>query len=224
MKESVFDPSLLSFPSSYDGDSVLAYLLSSHTEVKKEYSLSVQAGSSLTLTIVDFSSRGIDRTLNISLAEEAQVNVSLASLLCGQEDKIFHVNVTHEGRKSFSLTKRIGINSGSGHLSFLGASMIVNGAKGSSTRQEGRITNLSPEAKSEVSPSLLIKENDVRASHGATVGAYDPRQLFYLMSRGLSVKEAKKLITFGYFEPILSLLGDKDQIQEAKNRLREVSL
>ena len=117
-----------------------------------------------------------------------------------------------------------GINSGEGKLFFLGNSTIVNGAHRSDTRQEGKITNLNPLAKSEVSPSLLIKENDVKASHGAAVGAYNESELFYLMSRGLSLEESKKLITYGSLLPIIESLGDEKLVEEAKNSMGELSL
>lgn len=223
MNDISFNPLVLEIPEIIQEPSTFAYLLSTDSKTRDSYTVQVEQGS-LELTLVDFASVPLSFELNVILGENTQADIYVASLLSGNRDKTFKINVTHKGRSSASLTKRMGINSGSGHLSFLGASMILNGAKGSSTRQEGRITNLSLDAKSEVSPSLLIKENDVKASHGATVGAYDPKQLFYLRSRGLSLDESKKLITFGYFEPILAKLGDEKHIEEAKKKLEEVSL
>lgn len=224
MKDICFDPSILTLPKTIEEDSKFVYLLSSDNQVQENYQIDVKEGTGLELVLVDFSSSSFTTDINISLGKNSSVKVSLASLLALTDDKTYKINVTHNGRSSTSFVKRRGINSGSGHLSFLGASTIINGAKGSSTRQEGRITNLSAEAKSEVSPALLIKENDVKASHGATVGAYDPKQLFYIRSRGLSLEEAKKLITFGYFQPILNELEDEKHIELAKQHLNEVSL
>ena len=47
-------------------------------------------------------------------------------------------------------------------------------------------------------PQLQIKANEVKASHGVTMGSFDQNQLFYLKSRGLSEKEAKKLLVEGF--------------------------
>lgn len=47
-------------------------------------------------------------------------------------------------------------------------------------------------------PQLQIKANEVKASHGVTMGSFDPNQLFYLKSRGLSEKESKKLLIEGF--------------------------
>lgn len=62
-------------------------------------------------------------------------------------------------------------------------------------------------ARADSIPGLEIMANQVRATHGATVGPIDPEQMFYLMSRGLDEIEAKKLIVMGFFEPATSRIG-----------------
>ena len=69
---------------------------------------------------------------------------------------------------------------------------------------------LSNEALANSIPSLQIDANDVKASHGATVGQIDEEQLFYLMSRGLSHSEAEHLIVNGFFEPLMDKIQDKE--------------
>jgi len=67
-------------------------------------------------------------------------------------------------------------------------------------------------------PSLQIEANDVRATHGATISQLDKEQMFYLTSRGLSEKEAEKLIVNGFFEPVFQkILND-----EVRNRYQQV--
>ncbi len=65
-------------------------------------------------------------------------------------------------------------------------------------------------ARADSIPGLEIMTDEVRATHGATVGPIDEEKLFYLMSRGLSEEEARKLVVMGFFEPALSRidLGD----------------
>ncbi|MBS3105926.1 Fe-S cluster assembly protein SufD [Candidatus Woesearchaeota archaeon] len=65
-------------------------------------------------------------------------------------------------------------------------------------------------------PSLKIDANDVKASHGATVGQIDEEHLFYLMSRGLSRDEAERLIIEGFFEPVIQ----KIPLEELRERIR----
>lgn len=62
---------------------------------------------------------------------------------------------------------------------------------------------LSSRAKVDTNPQLEIANNDVRCTHGATVGPIDESQRFYLMSRGLSAKTAEELIVFGFLQNVL---------------------
>jgi Fe-S cluster assembly protein SufD len=62
---------------------------------------------------------------------------------------------------------------------------------------------LSPKAHADSIPGLEILANDVRCTHGATLGRVDREQLFYLMTRGLSRQEAERLIVRGFFQDVL---------------------
>jgi Fe-S cluster assembly protein SufD len=70
--------------------------------------------------------------------------------------------------------------------------------------QENRNLMLSPTTHAVPIPGLEIMANDVRCTHGATVGRVDREQLFYLMARGLSRSEAERLIVRGFFEDVLA--------------------
>lgn len=69
--------------------------------------------------------------------------------------------------------------------------------------QANRNLALSPGARADAIPKLEIKANDVRCTHGATVGPIDEEQLFYLMARGLDRQSAQRMIVRGFFEPAL---------------------
>ncbi|MBI3872944.1 MAG: SufD family Fe-S cluster assembly protein, partial [candidate division Zixibacteria bacterium] len=72
--------------------------------------------------------------------------------------------------------------------------------------QENRNLILSPGAKAETIPELEILNNEVRCTHGATIGKIDPQEVFYLQSRGLDRGEAVRLIVAGFVGPILDHL------------------
>ncbi len=59
-------------------------------------------------------------------------------------------------------------------------------------------------------PGLMIDANDVKASHGSTIGQIDEHQLFYLRSRGLKREQAEKLIIEGFIEPSIEAIKDED--------------
>jgi Fe-S cluster assembly protein SufD len=80
---------------------------------------------------------------------------------------------------------------------------------------------LSEKSVSNSIPSLEIDANDVKASHGATIGKPDEEELFYLMARGLSRKEAERLIITGYFSPILQQIKDNNFREKLEKAIEE---
>ncbi|HEY6605381.1 MAG TPA: Fe-S cluster assembly protein SufD [Gaiellaceae bacterium] len=91
---------------------------------------------------------------------------------------------------------------------------VERDAQKTNAYQENRNLMLSPTAHAVPIPGLEILANDVRCTHGATVGRVDREQLFYLMARGLSRGEAERLIVRGFFEDVLARVG-LDPVREA---------
>ena len=80
---------------------------------------------------------------------------------------------------------------------------VEEGAQKTNAYQENRNLLLSKTAHADSIPGLEIMANDVRCTHGATLGQVDREQLFYLMTRGLSHSEAERLIVRGFFQDVL---------------------
>ena len=80
---------------------------------------------------------------------------------------------------------------------------VERDAQKTNAYQECRNLMLSPTAHAVPIPGLEILANDVRCTHGATVGRVDREQLFYLMARGLPRAEAERLIVRGFFQDVL---------------------
>jgi Fe-S cluster assembly protein SufD len=76
-------------------------------------------------------------------------------------------------------------------------------AQRSDAYQANRNLLLSAKARADSIPSLEIEANEVRCTHGATVSQVEEEQLFYLMARGLTQREAEHMIVLGFFEPVL---------------------
>jgi len=84
--------------------------------------------------------------------------------------------------------------------------------------QANRNLVLSKEARADSIPGLEILTDDVRCTHGATVGKIDKEQVFYLESRGLPYETAQRLIVEGFFDPIMQRIpfeGVKNRFQQA---------
>ncbi len=95
---------------------------------------------------------------------------------------------------------------------------VAPGADKTDGYQANRNLLLSKKARADSIPGLEILANDVRCTHGATVGKIDADQVFYLMARGISRNDAEKLIVEGFFDPIMQRIpfeGVKNRFQKA---------
>jgi Fe-S cluster assembly protein SufD len=91
---------------------------------------------------------------------------------------------------------------------------VERDAQKTNAYQECRNLMLSPTTHAVPIPGLEILANDVRCTHGATVGRVDREQLFYLMARGLPRAEAERLIVRGFFQNVLDRI-ELEPVREA---------
>ncbi|NLG81687.1 MAG: SufD family Fe-S cluster assembly protein [Bacilli bacterium] len=120
------------------------------------------------------------------------------------------VNMEHLAPYSVGFINNHGIVKDKGYLFVDGIGKIHQGMNGSNSQQHTSIINLSDNAKVNANPFLLIDEYDVNAGHGAAIGKVNEDQLYYLMSRGLSKRDAEKLIIYGFLTPVLELLTSEN--------------
>jgi Fe-S cluster assembly protein SufD len=95
---------------------------------------------------------------------------------------------------------------------------VAPGAQKTDGYQANRNLVLSPQARADSIPGLEILADDVRCTHGATVGKIDAEQVFYLRSRGIPYREAERLIVEGFFDPIMQRIpfeGVRSRFQDA---------
>ena len=98
------------------------------------------------------------------------------------------------------------------HSIYTGVIVIDRGAQRSDAYQANRNLLLSSGARAATEPKLEIEADDVRCTHGATVGPIDDEQLFYLNSRGLDPDIAARLIVEGFFEEVFQKVGDRELV------------
>ncbi len=95
---------------------------------------------------------------------------------------------------------------------------VAPGAQKTDGYQANRNLVLSPNARADSIPGLEILADDVRCTHGATVGKIDAEQVFYLRSRGIPYRDAERLIVEGFFDPIMQRIpfeGVRTRFQDA---------
>ncbi len=102
-----------------------------------------------------------------------------------------------------------GAATGESRASFEGLIQIDPGAQQTHTYLQIHTMMLSPKARLDAIPSVLVSADDVSASHGGTVGELDEAAIFYMQSRGLDRPAAVRLLVEGFFEPVLAQLNDE---------------
>src|SRR6185312_12970527 len=101
-----------------------------------------------------------------------------------------------------------GAANGQSRASFEGLIQIDPGSQQTHTYLQIHTMMLSPKARLDAIPSVLVSADDVSASHGGTVGELDEASIFYMASRGLDRPTAVRLLVEGFFEPLISELAD----------------
>ena len=86
---------------------------------------------------------------------------------------------------------------------------IDKGANGVDDFLEMRLLLLDDKSQAVAEPKLEIETNEVKASHAATVGKIDEEQVFYLTSRGITGKEAERLIVDGFLNQVVDKIEDR---------------
>lgn len=133
----------------------------------------------------------------------------------GKQTQNFTTNIVHFGKASEGYILKHGVMKDAATSIFNGIGKIEHGATKANAEQESRVLMLSEKARGDANPILLIDEDDVTAGHAASVGRVDPLQLYYLMSRGISKKEAERLVIHGFLAPVVNALpieGVKKQL------------
>ena len=113
-------------------------------------------------------------------------------------------NITNLGKNSKGKVVSKGVYRDGSKGLFKGMATIGKDAKNSISYLAGHSILLGKNSSSDAIPGLKIDTNDVKATHSASIAQIDEAQLFYLMSRGLSLDDANKLVVEGFLSPVLS--------------------
>jgi Fe-S cluster assembly scaffold protein SufB len=170
---------------------------------------SVGANVNLEAAIADFTQgKGKVFVTFEMLGRDSNIEWRTAALSSHQDRKFYAINFTHKNFNTYANMTNYGVTEGNSTLQFTGTGHILNGAKFSKTHQAAKIMVFDAACLGRADPVLKIDENEVEASHAATVGRVNEDHLYYLQTRGLSKNEAKRLITLGYLQPIIQYFTD----------------
>jgi len=119
----------------------------------------------------------------------------------------FHLDVRHEIPGCTSREGFKGILYGKGRAVFDGRITVARDAQKTDAQLSNRNLLLSRGAEVDTKPQLEILADDVKCSHGTTVGQLDPGSLFYLRSRGIPLPQARRMLCVGFAEEVLDALA-----------------
>ena len=181
----------------------------------------LENNASFVAYFADFSTGNNKIKVDINLnGDNSKAVWHLASLSAKDDNKEFDISLYHNGLNTYGLSDNYGVSKDDARLVFSGVSLIKNGSKNSKTRQNAKIMVFDDLSKAIAKPILKIDENEIEASHGASVGKINDEHMFYLTSRGLTEETAKELITMGYLKPILNGF-EEEEIKEEISSLIE---
>ncbi len=174
--------------------------------------MEVQAGQRSDLVLLVMPGVSCDIRMNVRLAGEgAEANI-YGAYVCGGDEKVnisldMHHDVPHcNSRQLFK-----GIAGGRSKVDFYGKIIVAQDAQRTEAYQENHNILLSDEAKVDTKPQLEIYADDVKCSHGATIGRLNEEEQFYMRSRGITLEDAKVLQMISFISPVLENIEDETQ-------------
>lgn len=177
-----------------------------------------QAAASNVVTNIVTLHNGVTRNnINIDLLGE-HASTTLCGMFIGgatqQTDNATTIRHLVPNCKSTELFKYILDDEAKGN--FLGRILVAEGATGTEAYQTNRNICVTPQARMYTKPQLEIYNDDVKCSHGATVGQLDEGAMFYMCSRGIPEREARMLLMSAFASDVL----DNIRVENLRDRIR----
>ena len=184
----------------------------------------VEAGTALDVTILVLPGISARIPLTIDLTGPgAEVNLKGLYLSSGTDEVAFEINMNHRVGGCTSRQLFNGIAAGSAKCSFFGKIIVAPDAQKTEAYQENHNIVLTDEAFVNTKPQLEIYADDVKCSHGATVGKLNEDEQFYMRSRGIPKDEAKVLQMISFVAPVLAGIDDDVLVQRIEEAIRSLS-
>ena len=176
-------------------------------EAFAEVSVKQAAHSRCRLTTVLLSSANASYRIDLDGAD-AENELGGVFLAAGEEHCVLKLHTAHNVADCRSDSYVKGVAGGQAVGEFCGMVYVAPDAQRTDARQQSRNILLSRTARITTQPQLEIYADDVKCSHGATVGRIDDEQMFYLRSRGIDQQAAQKMIIYAFAAELTEALHD----------------
>lgn len=172
------------------------------TEISSNIEVGADAALDLTVIVLPGVSARIPLTIDLTGAH-SEVRLSGIYLCSGHDEVTFDITMHHRTGDCRSRQTFNGLATGEAKCGFFGKIVIAPEAQRTEAFQENHNILLSDSARINTKPRLEIYADDVKCSHGATVGKLNEDEQFYMRSRGIPEEEAKVLQMISFVAPVL---------------------
>ena len=152
------------------------------------------------------------------LSEGTDATLNGLYLVNGGQHVDNHTSIDHAQPHGTSHELYKGILDGKASAVFNGRIIVRKDAQKTDSKQTNKNLVLSDEAVIDTKPELQIFADDVRCTHGATIGQLDAESMFYLQSRGIGKPDARSLLTYAFAQDII----DRIKVQSLKDSLERI--
>lgn len=173
--------------------------------------VAVEAGSAKSLTKMEVNLAG----------NESKANVYVLYFGHGASQLDMNYVLVQQGKNTEANLHVYGALLGEANKIFRGTLDFRHGSKGSKGYEKEEVVVLSSKVRNRSVPLMLSAEDAVEGHHAVSIGKIDENKLFYLMSRGLDMQEARRLVVEAAFNPVLDRIEDKDLYQELDEYIKE---
>ncbi len=205
------------------GSRVELYRFQQHNEQRTHTSLlaaELAPGAELTAAYFDLGGKLVRNDIAVRLGGRGARTELIGLFLAGNAQHVDdHTTIQHAAGETVSREEFRGIIGERGRGVFNGKVVVEAGCQRIDAEQRNDNLLLGEHAEIDTKPELEIYANDVKCSHGATVGELDAEQLFYLRARGLDTPTARRLLTTAFAAVILERVHDEAVRAEATERV-----
>ena len=175
-------------------------------------SVEVPGGQKTDMVFLVMPGVSCDVKLDVRLAGEgAEANI-YGAYVCGGDERVkISVDMHHDLPHCNSRQLFKGIAGGTSRVDFYGKIIVAQDAQRTEAYQENHNILLTDGAKVDTKPQLEIYADDVKCSHGATIGRLNEEEQFYMRSRGISLEDAKVLQMISFIAPVLENIPEADR-------------
>ena len=178
-------------------------------------SIEVQSGEKAEMILLVLPGVSCDIRLDVKLAGEGSEANVYGAYVCGGEEKVkIAVDMHHDLPHCNSRQLFKGIAGGTSKVDFYGKIIVAKDAQRTEAYQENHNILLTDGAKVDTKPQLEIYADDVKCSHGATIGRLNEEEQFYMRSRGITLEDAKVLQMISFIAPVLENIDDEAEREQ----------